>query len=159
MGNQTNHRRGFTLIELMVATSILAVLSVIGIVSYSSVNKRSRDAKRKSDLEQVRSALELYRSDKGFYPTGSDKSFVALTTLDGGGGGGPLVPTYLPNIPMDPKSSATIPVTYFYAPLGVSAPFYSYCLCGNVELESAKNDCQALGVTLPAACNYAVRNP
>jgi general secretion pathway protein G len=159
MREGTDHRRGFSLIELMVATTILAILSVMGIVSYGTVNKRARDAKRKSDLEQVRSALEFYRSSNGFYPTGSDKSFVAMSTLDTEDGNGPLVPTYLPSIPMDPKSSDSTPVPYFYAPIGTVAPFYSYCICGNLEIEPAKNDCQALGVALPAACNYGVRNP
>lgn len=153
------HKKGFSLIELMVATTILAILSVMGIVSYSTVNKRARDAKRKSDLEQVRSALEFYRSTNGFYPTGSDKSFVTLTTLDAGDGSGPLVPTYLPSIPMDPKSSAETPITYFYAPIGTVAPFYSYCICGELEIEPARNDCAALGADLPAACNYGIRNP
>ena len=62
-------RNGFSLIELMVSTTVIAILTVIGVVSYSSVNKRSRDVKRKSDIEQIRSALEMYRSDYGYYLT------------------------------------------------------------------------------------------
>ncbi len=152
-------KSGFTLIEILVAVTIVAVLSVIGTVSYNSINKRSRDAKRRSDLEQVRSALELYRSDKASYP-GSSASFVALTGLDTGDGNGPLVPTYLPSIPADPKNTAAIPVSYYYSPLGVGPPYYSYCLCALIENTSdAKNDCQAVGTTLPAACNYGLRNP
>lgn len=155
---KTVRTSGFTLIEILVAATIVSVLSVIGIVSYNSINKRSRDAKRKSDLEQVRSAFEMYRSDKGSYP-GSSASFQALTALDAGDGSGPLVPTYLPSIPSDPKSTVTVPLPYYYSPLGVGPPYYSYCLCGLVEADSGKNDCQVVGATLPAACNYGLRNP
>lgn len=61
--------RGFTLIELLVTISIIAVLSVIGIVAYSSVVRQGRDSKRQSDLRAIQSALEQYNSDQGFYPT------------------------------------------------------------------------------------------
>ena len=153
---------GFTLIEVLIAVSIVAVLSVIGIVSYASVNSRSRDAKRVSDLEQIRSALEMYRSDKGSYPAGSG-SFESLTSLDPGDGTGPLVTTYLPVIPMDPKSTNGNAIEYYYTPVGAAPPYFSYCLCGNVEVTSMiKNDCTAIGVdtsAVSANCNYFVRNP
>jgi len=150
-------RRGFTLIEVLIAVSIVAVLSVIGIVSFSSVNARSRDTKRISDLEQVRSALEMYRSDKGSYPAGTG-SFSTLDSLNS-----TLVTTYLPTIPTDPKSTVASPIEYYYSPVGASAPYYSYCLCGEVEVPSiVKNDCTAIGVDtsgVSANCNYFVRNP
>ena len=80
-------RRGFTLIEVLVAVTIIAILTSIGVVSYSSVNKRSRDAKRKGDVEQLRSALEMYRADNSYYPnTGSgswtDASGAQTSTID-----------------------------------------------------------------------------
>ena len=58
-------KKGFTLIELLIAVSIIAILISIGVVSYGSVNKRSRDAKRKGDIEQLRSGLEMYRRIMG----------------------------------------------------------------------------------------------
>ncbi len=153
--------KGFTLIEILVAATIVSVLSAIGMVSYASVNKRSRDAKRVSDLEQVRSALELYRADNGVYP-GTVTGFVALTGLDSGDGTGPLVPTYLPSVPMDPQSVPLAIKTYFYNPVvgGTGTNFYSYCLCGWIETQAGKNECAPLGVTqLPAECNYGIKNP
>lgn len=145
-------RNGFTLIEIMVATMIVAMLSIIGVVSYNSVNKRSRDAKRKSDLEQVRSALEMYRTDNGWYP-GSSQVFIPLTDLSSS-----LVPTYLPSIPADPKGT-----TYYYSPVqGASANIYQYCVCASVEAEAVKNDCSTLGVSPPGAIvdtAYCLKNP
>ena len=61
-------QKGFTLIELLVAMTVAAVLMGLALVSYQSARKSARDAKRKSDLEQIRSALEMYRSDNGKYP-------------------------------------------------------------------------------------------
>lgn len=150
-------RSGFTLIEILVAATIIAVLSVVGVVSYTSINKRSRDAKRKSDIEQVRSALEMYRVDNGAYP-GTSEGFAALTSLDSGDGSGPLVSTYLPGVPMDPQSTTAVPVPYYYDPIrGAAADFYSYCICTNLESEPGSNSCT--GVTLPSQCNYGIKNP
>lgn len=75
---------GFTLIELLVAATILSVLAMIGIVSFTSANVRARDGKRKADMEQARSALELYRSDIGYYPKSyslSNASWNAMITI------------------------------------------------------------------------------
>ncbi len=62
-------KKGFTFIEILVVTVLIGVLAAIGIVSFSGINKKARDGKRKSDVEQIRSALEMYRSDNGYYPT------------------------------------------------------------------------------------------
>ena len=89
-------RKGFTLIELLIAVSIIAILISIGVVSYGSVNKRSRDAKRKGDIEQLRSGLEMYRADNGYYPNTGSGSWADASGLSTA-----LVPTYLPSIPSD----------------------------------------------------------
>lgn len=95
---------GFTLIEILVAATIIAVLTAIGVVSYTSINQRSRDAKRKSDLEQIRSALEMYRADNGHYPYrcgwvsyNYPSPGLRLKEL--------LVPDYMTAVPLDPKIS------------------------------------------------------
>jgi prepilin-type N-terminal cleavage/methylation domain-containing protein len=157
--SQPAGRQGFTLIEILVSATIIAVLSVVGVASYTSINKRSRDAKRQSDLQQVRSALEMYRADKGYYP-GSSASFIKLTVLDNGNGSGPLIPTYMPSVPMDPKSTPQSTIDYFYSPLGVNSPYYSYCICAKLENQVGTVSTCGAGVTIPAAsCNYGLKNP
>ena len=71
MIKKNRFQRGFSLIELLVVTTIIIVLMTIGLVSYSQASRNGRNAKRKSDLETVRQALVLYRNDVDEYPTGS----------------------------------------------------------------------------------------
>jgi general secretion pathway protein G len=140
-------KNGFTLIEILVAASIIAVLSVVGVTSFTSINKRSRDARRKSDVEQVRSALEMWRSDNGSYP-GNTTWQILSNQLSG------LVPNYLPALPADPQTTSN----YYYRTIGVSAPYYSYCICANVESDTGSSTCGA-GVTNGSSCNYYLKNP
>lgn len=144
-------KQGFTLIEVLVAVTIVAVLTAAGVISYSSVNKRSRDAKRKSDIEQLRSALEMYRTDYSYYPKVNTVNFNNVSNLD------PLlVSDYLPGIPTDPQVSGT--VFYRYKATDPSGgQYYGYCLCAKLETLSA-NDSNCAD-TLPAACNYGIRHP
>jgi len=61
-------RRGFTLIELLIVISIIALLSLIGLVAYSEFLKTARNNKRLSDLKLIQSALEDYHADQLYYP-------------------------------------------------------------------------------------------
>lgn len=54
--------------ELMVVMAILGILITVGLTSYKSVQMKSRDSRRKNDMRQIASALELYFNDKGRYP-------------------------------------------------------------------------------------------
>jgi type II secretion system protein G len=58
---------GFTLIELLVVISIISLLSSIVLPSLNSARAKARDALRRSDLNQIQIALEMYRNDHGTY--------------------------------------------------------------------------------------------
>lgn len=60
--------RGFTLIELLVVISVISLLATLAISSLKNAQMKSRDAKRKSDLVQIRKALDLYFDDNNSYP-------------------------------------------------------------------------------------------
>lgn len=145
MKNQSaNNKSGFTLIELLVVATIMIVLMAIGIVSYTNTSKNARDSKRKADLETVRQALVLYRSDNGAYPDTSD-TYSAITSA--------LVSAnYLANpVPQDPKNVS--PNVYYFTGTTVS-----FCLCSQLEKVSAGNyantSCGSSGTTY-----YCVTNP
>ena len=141
-------RRGFTLIEVLVAATIIAVLISIGVVSYGSVNRRSRDAKRKGDVEQMRSALEMYRADTGYYPNAGSGSWAntsGLSTV--------LVSTYLPAIPSDPKSTQT----YRYKATNLTGGnYYGYCMSALIESEDPDDTCTP---DSGSSHNYGVKSP
>lgn len=65
----TKDNRGFTLVELLVVISIIGLLSTLAVVALQGARVKSRDAKRVADIKQVQTALELYASEKGVYPT------------------------------------------------------------------------------------------
>ena len=60
--------RGFTLIELLVVISIIGVLTTIVSANLNSARSRARDLKRKQELNQMQSALQLYYNTYGSFP-------------------------------------------------------------------------------------------
>lgn len=61
--------KGFTLIELMVAISIVAILATVGVVLFSNAQKNARDGKRRADIDAISRALEVHYQDATFCPT------------------------------------------------------------------------------------------
>lgn len=123
-----NRRRslGFTLIELLVVIGIISILSAGGVTQFTRAQARSRDARRQSDLEQVRSALELYRADNSTVgypnPPGSDGTNGKYSNL-----AAPLT-SYINPLPQDPRNTGS--TVYTYAGGGTS-----YTLCaGSLEV-------------------------
>lgn len=56
------------MVELLIVVVVLALLTLVSGVTYVATMKTARDGKRKVDLENIRSALEVYRSDNSTYP-------------------------------------------------------------------------------------------
>lgn len=64
-------KRGFTLIELLIVISIIATLVALITANLLSSRNKARDAQRKHDLGQIKTALQLYYSDYQTYPASS----------------------------------------------------------------------------------------
>jgi prepilin-type N-terminal cleavage/methylation domain-containing protein len=63
-----NYKSGFTLVELMVAIVVMAVLATLSYSSFTGAQKQARDSQRRSDLNQYKIALENYaNSNNGKY--------------------------------------------------------------------------------------------
>ncbi|MCX6718850.1 MAG: type II secretion system protein [Candidatus Taylorbacteria bacterium] len=60
--------RAFTLVELMVAISIMAILTAIIVTNLMSSRAKARDGKRVSDINQIQLALEFYYDRCHEYP-------------------------------------------------------------------------------------------
>jgi len=63
-----SNNAGFTLIELLVVIAIIGTLSGMVLVAMTGARARARDARRQSDIAQIRKALELYYVENGKYP-------------------------------------------------------------------------------------------
>ena len=87
-----HYQKSFTLVELLVVISIISLLASIVLVSLNSARLRARDARRLSDVRQLRSALELYFDrNNSSYPN----------TL------GSLVPTFISTVPQNPSGASS----------------------------------------------------
>ena len=64
-------KKGFTLIELLVAISIIAILSGLLLSNLNDARARARDANKKANLGQLKTALRLYYNDYQTYPAGN----------------------------------------------------------------------------------------
>jgi len=137
IGMLPTNKRAFTLIELILVITLIAITSVVTYNIFGNARLNSRDNKRKTDIETIRGALERYRYDSGRYITGTDLSV--------------LIPNYIGAMPTDPDNARS----YAYT----SSNGKTYIVCASME--SSSN--QTGGVGCPAACgttcNYSLGNP
>lgn len=70
--------RGFTLVELLIAIVVIAILASISVVAYSGIQNRATAAKIAAGVGSYVKALKLYKVDHGLYP-GSLHSRACLT--------------------------------------------------------------------------------
>lgn len=66
--------RGFTLIEMLIVITIIAVLASMILVGMGGARAKARDARRIGDLHNIQNALELYYANYGTYPTNTYNS-------------------------------------------------------------------------------------
>jgi general secretion pathway protein G len=76
-------RAGFTLIELLLVMVILAILAGVVINKFGGIQERARDTRAKTDIANIKNALEQFKIVNGNYPT-TDEGLQALVTKPGG---------------------------------------------------------------------------
>ena len=79
----------------------MAVVFAAGVVSYTSISKNSRDARRRADLEAVRQALEMCRSIAGTYPSNIYPASNSIVCSDTNS------TVTMKNTPLDPRPCPT----------------------------------------------------
>ena len=69
-GRRIRRETGWTLVELLVVLSLVAVLASMAMSSYSTAVTRSREAVLKEDLFRMRDAIDQHFADRNEYPEG-----------------------------------------------------------------------------------------
>jgi len=124
-------KSGFSLVELLVVISIMAVLMAIIVMNFVGARERARDAKKIQDLGSMKNALRMYYNDNQTYPTSLGVGFSS----------------YFPGI---------VSIGYTYTYVGVGDSFSI-----DVELESGAgnedvNSQRSCGVATPVDKHYRV---
>ena len=60
---------GFTIVELLIVIVVIGILAAIVITTFTGVQKKGRDADRKSDINAIYSQVEVYFAQNSKYPT------------------------------------------------------------------------------------------
>ncbi|MBD3251692.1 prepilin-type N-terminal cleavage/methylation domain-containing protein [Candidatus Uhrbacteria bacterium] len=101
------HRKGFTLIELLIVIAIIGLLATISVVILNGARRKARDAKRVSDIQVIRAALEQHWLEQASYPLESTAVSLgtgnAVTLTSNGFEASPTGVVYLPQVPTGPS--------------------------------------------------------
>jgi general secretion pathway protein G len=93
------HVKGFTLIELMIVVVILGLLATIIVPRVLNRPEQARRMKAKVDIRNIESALALFKTDTGRFPTTSEGLETLVTNP---GIKGYNSDRYLDKAPLDP---------------------------------------------------------
>ncbi len=166
---------GFTLMELLIVIGIIGILISVSVASFSTAQKKGRDARRLGDMKAMQNAFEQYYADH-------NSSYPATCHAIIGGAGLDPVPTptisqtrentipsvagattYLPaGFPVDPRNfTGTGPGdTFVYDFADSHCSDTSFCFCahlesgtGNAAAPQAGSDC-----TFSTGSYYCVGN-
>jgi prepilin-type N-terminal cleavage/methylation domain-containing protein len=125
-------KSGFTLLELLVVIAVASILVSIASASYTTAQKKARDARRMGDMKAVQNAAEQFYADNIKYPTLS--STFGVKYLRAG-------------FPVDPQTTNT---QYVYTaspagcnnlPAGTNCTGYTVC----ADIEGTNGNATSIG--------------
>ena len=75
IAKQFSHRPGFTIVEMLTAIAIIAVLVSLIIPALSMVHKAADKARQRAQFHSIELGLEAFRADFGDYPESIDNQY------------------------------------------------------------------------------------
>ncbi|HXR49145.1 MAG TPA: type II secretion system major pseudopilin GspG [Candidatus Limnocylindrales bacterium] len=91
-----NCRRAFTLVEMLLVITIIGILAALVIPKMVGRSEQARQAAAHADLSSIKTALDAYEVDNGFYPKSLQDLIQPPSNAKNWHG------PYLDNLPVDP---------------------------------------------------------
>ena len=141
-------KKGFTLVELMVVVTIIALLSAVLFANFGDASMSSRDKARMTELKELQLSLELYKAQYGRYPAqgcGGASDFAGpgpatagnlsscTNYITGHTAGVNFVPDFVSQLPNDIMFEDEVNRGFYYRTDGSS---YKLMVLDSVELET-----------------------
>lgn len=79
--------KGFTLVELLVVITILAIISVVAYTSFGGATDKAKNSTKIQQVDSIQSALNLYFQEKSYYPMPAAKSATEVWGFDSASNG------------------------------------------------------------------------
>ena len=154
--------RGFTIIELITAIGILAILSATVLVAVNPLEQfnKSADTRRKADLAQIQRALEVYYNDHGRYPFSYQGSLSEDGTSQGIIAWGSDFRPYMDVLPIEQKTAKNY--AYWADSTGQSYVIFASLDRGSDDPQACNEDetpCTRASdnsITCGGVCNFGV---
>jgi prepilin-type N-terminal cleavage/methylation domain-containing protein len=125
------NKKGFTLIEVLLAITIIGIITGFVIVQMNGAANATKDTKRKADIDLIKNALISYRSENYSNTPAEDCVIGECTTLP------TALQAFLQTLPTDPDASNS----YRYVSDGTDCSLYATLSDGSIyRYECATNE-------------------
>lgn len=135
-----DQKDAFSLIELLVAIAVIATIIGLALPNFLGARSRARDARRKGELNQLKTALQLYYNDYKVYPPAANGTGKINYISGCGTDGATLCPaTCTVDFAAGGTGCSTVYMSKFPGELGSSMFYYQvssgadFCLKGSLE--------------------------
>ncbi|MCX6764571.1 MAG: DUF2341 domain-containing protein [Candidatus Nealsonbacteria bacterium] len=132
-------KKAFTLPELLVVIAVVGIISGVAFAWVQGERAKGRDTKRVAEINTLRDALQLYKMDKGIYPTSTGEEAWCSVEGDNLKPGCDLLEKlapYLPQVPKDPLFGKIIGNKFFSYQYISTSSGAGYKLHADLETES-----------------------
>lgn len=75
---RTQHKNGFTIVELLTVMAVIALLIGLLVPALSMVKDRAKDIQQRTQFHAINSGLEMFKADFGDYPDSADNALPPL---------------------------------------------------------------------------------